>query len=199
MNNNEDFEFEYFDEYSDDLKELDKFLEFAYSEGYLDEMILQEGIGRMIKSVTGKADRLVRSADKKIDNIGDNLIDGTKKYDIPTVRKEILRGRKSVSQLIHVCIKTIALGAITPPLGLAGLITHVFRHKLLKIREKQALLQDLKTELEVVEEKIKDAEADNDRKKKYQYIRLRREIQRGIDQIRFGLRANLERNSTIRL
>ena len=42
-------------------------------------------------------------------------------------------------------------------------------------------------------EKIKDAEADNDRQKKYSYIRLRREIQRGIDQLKYGQRFAIDR------
>ena len=41
--------------------------------------------------------------------------------------------------------------------------------------------------------KIKDAEADNDRQKKYSYIRLRREIQRGIDQLKYGQRFAIDR------
>ena len=153
----------------------------------------------MIKNTQGKINRADRIVSRQVDSIGDAVIDGSKKYDIPTVRKEILRGRKSVSQLIKTYIKVIAMGAIAPPLGLVGLITHLFRSKFIRGKQRIALLQDLKTELEIVEEKIKDAEADNDRKKKYQYIRLRREIQRGIEQIRFGQRANLERNSMIRL
>ena len=201
MNNIEDcdFEIEFFDEYSDELKEFDEYLEFLYLEGYLDDLLLQEGIRQMLRGTGSKINRFTRKVDRKIDGVGDAIIDGSKKYDIPTIRREILRGRKSVSQIIHTAIKVIALGAICPPLGFAGLITHMFRSKRMKIREKRALLEELKTELAIVDEKIRDAEADNDRKKKYQYIRLRRELQRGIDQIRFGLRANLERNSMIKL
>ena len=201
MNNEEefDFEIEFLDEHINDLQEFDKFLEFAYSEGYLDDLLLQEGIRQVLRRTGSSINRVSRNFDKKIDGVADAVIDGGKKYDIPTIRREILRGRKSVSQILHTAIRIIGLGAICPPLGFAGLITHMFRSKRMRMHEKQALLEELKTELAIIDEKIRDAEADNDRKKKYQYIRLRRELQRGIDQIRFGLRANLERNNTIRL
>ena len=48
------------------------------------------------------------------------------------------------------------------------------------------MLSELIQELEILDEKIKDADSDNDRKKKYQYMRLRNQMKKTIAVLRAG-------------
>lgn len=185
------------------IKELDTFLEFAHNLGIdidFEEELIQENMRGMVKTASGNVRRVARNVDRTIDNVGDTIVDGGKKREILKVRQEIMRGRKSFSHLFKIALATIGIasGAL-PNIGIPALVIYLIRHKKIKDKEKRQLLAELKSELEIVNEKIKDAEADNDRKKKYEYIRLRREIQRGIEQIRFNQKINLQRDNNIKL
>lgn len=185
------------------IKDLDTFLEYAYNLGIeidSDDVFLQENLRGATKTTTGKIKHVSNKIDRTIDNVGDTVIDGGRKKEILKVRQEIMRGRKSFSHLFKIALATAGIATgVLPSFGIPALVAYLIRHKKIKDKERRELLAELKSELEIVNEKIKDAESDNDRKKKYEYIRLRREIQRGIEQIRFNQKINLQRNSNIKL
>lgn len=50
--------------------------------------------------------------------------------------------------------------------------------------ERKKLLSELKRELEIVDEKIKDADGSGDREKKYQLMRVKHKLETDIDRIK---------------
>ena len=55
-------------------------------------------------------------------------------------------------------------------------------------REKKRLLLELETELKLTKEKIEDAKSENDKKKKYQLMRIESTLEKEITRIKYGLR-----------
>lgn len=158
--------------------------------------LFSEAISGTVKRATKKAAYNVRKVDKKVsktvDDTVDAAIDGNKKNEIKSIREDILRGRGKVSTLIKRIIKTAAIGvAIDPVLGLIAFLFSTLRRKKLSEQERNRVLFEMRQELEIVEEKIRDAESDGNKKLKYNYMRIRTELKRNIDQLRYnGVIAN---------
>ena len=55
-------------------------------------------------------------------------------------------------------------------------------------REKQRILLELETDLKLTKEKIEDAKSENDKKKKYQLMRIESALEKEITRIKYGLR-----------
>lgn len=139
-----------------------------------------------IKSTYGKVERADKRSSEKIDGVADTVIDGGRRSEKKKMREEILNGRLKVSTVVKRAIGLGTVTAINPALGVLTASVFLVRKKMIKGRQKDELLRELKSELEIVEEKIKDSDSDNDKTKKYQYMRLRRELNRSIDKIRYS-------------
>jgi hypothetical protein len=139
------------------------------------------------KVAYSKAERMDRKSSRAIDSVADTVRDGGKKNEVKKIREDILNGRIKASTIIKTGF-AYALVHLTfgPHIALISAAIWLVRKGLVKNHQKQEMLAELKSELEILNEKIKDAESDNDKKKKYQYLRLRREVQRNIDRIRFN-------------
>lgn len=157
-------------------------------EDFLSEDFLTENGSRVAiaKNTISKVKRANKVASDKVDTVFDRLIKDTRKAIIGQSREEIINNRIKVSTIIKKAILTGTSFYINPALGLLTTFVQLCVRGRLKIREKNRILADLKAELEICEEKIRDAEADNDRKKKYELMRVRREIQRSIEKIRYA-------------
>ena len=157
-------------------------------EDFLSEDFLTENGSRVAiaKNTISKVKRANKVASDKVDTVFDRLIKDTRKAIIGQSREEIIINRIKVSTIIKKAILTGTSFYINPALGLLTTFVQLCVRGRLKIREKNRILADLKAELEICEEKIRDAEADNDRKKKYELMRVRREIQRSIEKIRYA-------------
>lgn len=157
-------------------------------EDFLSEDFLTENGSRVAiaKNTISKVKRANKVASDKVDTVFDRLIKDTRKAIIGQSREEIINNRIKVSTIIKKAILTGTSFYINPALGLLTTFVQLCVRGRLKLREKNRILADLKAELEICEEKIRDAEADNDRKKKYELMRVRREIQRSIEKIRYA-------------
>lgn len=150
------------------------------------DMTLSESkLRNATRKVAGKIERANRKSSAKIDGVADTIIDGGRQNEKKRMRQEIMDGRLKVSTVVKRAVALGTITAINPAIGVLTATVFLFRKGLIKKNQQTQLLAELKSELEIVEEKIKDAESENDKKKKYQYIRLRREIQRSIDKIRY--------------
>jgi hypothetical protein len=164
---------------------LDQIISLCLESGGFPE--LNEGARQIARSAHSKVERMDRKSSRAIDSVADPVIDGDKKTEVKKIRQDILEGRLKVSTILKRGF-TYALVHFTfgPQAAFVSAAIWLARKGWLKKRQKEEMLAELKSELEIINEKIKDAESDNDKKKKYQYIRLRREIQRNIDRIRFN-------------
>ena len=148
-------------------------------------------INHKIKHSVKKTKRKIKTVDKrtsnKIDDKADTLITDIKKSLTSDKREDIIRNNlPKLSKIIKSGILLGTAAAINPALAVVGALTSIALSKKIKAKERTRILNELKHELEITEEKIKDAEADNDRKKKYQLMRLKNSLQRDIDRIRYN-------------
>lgn len=161
----------------------------------IEDILLGENLRSMARRVSSNGSRINKQVDHVIDNTVDTVRYEREKRKLMQVRQEVLTGRAPASKYVRTAVALIAVSTgILPPIAVAPIIVSYGRHKKLRERERVNLINELVSEMEIINEKIKDAEADNDRQKKYAYIRLRREIQRGVDQLKFGDRFNISRN-----
>ena len=176
---------------------IDNLLSAAAEAGiYLDENnnIISENLRSVVRQTAGKVSTVSRQVARTVNDTANTAIIEKKKRDLISVRREVMDGRAPISRYIKMAVALVAIDAgAVPPLALGMLVSNLLRRRKLKQRERMNLLMELRTEMEIINEKIKDAEADNDRQKKYSYIRLRREIQRGIDQLKYGQRFAIDR------
>lgn len=175
---------------------VDAFLEHAASLGLFmdDEDLLQENLRSVTRQVTSTTTGVAKNVAHTVDTVGNTVRDQHHKNRLMRVRQEVMAGRAPLSRYLKLAVALVAIDTgVLPVLAIAPLVNSIMRRKRLRARERANIINELVAELEVVNEKIKDAEADNDRQKKYNYIRLRREIQRGIDQLRYGERLNIAR------
>lgn len=187
-------------EMSDD--DLAKCIDNILSEA--DDLAISVLLGEnMVATQAKRATAKVMNATRVVrDNVGDT-VNAVKmerdKQELLRIRKEVMAGRIPFMRYVKFCGAILATysGAL-PPIVLVPVLQGVLRRKKLRRRERMNMITELRTEMEIINEKIKDAEADNDRQKKYNYIRLRREIQRAIDQLRYGQNFAVDR-SAVRL
>lgn len=179
-----------FEGMQEDLNELYYELEVAQRYGQHYE-ILGEGI---IASSKLKA----KSAKQKVKRIGDRVDNkvADRIKNIENSIKEDVRDKKvkgipfKVTKLVKTAAIAGAAWAVNPALLALGILAKMTIGNYLTAREKDRLMNELTQELEIVEEKIKDADANGDKEKKYQLMRLRNEIKRNKMKISSGTRAS---------
>ena len=88
------------------------------------------------------------------------------------------------SKLIRRAISLGVSFAISPALAAINFITHYAISKRCKEQERKRILLELNRELEIVEEKIKDADSNGDKDKKYNLMRIRQKLQIDRDRIK---------------
>ena len=178
---------------------VDNFLTEAFNVGAIyfenDECIINENLRSATRKVVGGVSNVSNTVSRAVDTVTDTVRDQKYKNDLIKIRKEVMSGKKSISTYIKYAMAVIAWDThVIPEFAIVLIVRSWMKRKKMRQQEQLNLINELRTELEIINEKIKDAEVDNDRQKKYNYMRLRREIQRAIDQIKFGQRVNINRH-----
>lgn len=88
------------------------------------------------------------------------------------------------SKLIKRAIILGVTWAINPAIAVIGAMTTLALSKKGKETQRKRILRELNSELEIIEEKIKDADANSDKKKKYELMRLKQSILNNRDKIK---------------
>lgn len=100
-------------------------------------------------------------------------------------REEIVEGAfPKVSKLVKRAILLGATWAINPAISAITAITMIAISKAGTESERKKLLTELGHELEMVEEKIKDADSNGDKEKKYELMRLKQKLQTNRDKVK---------------
>ena len=111
--------------------------------------------------------------------------------------EKLITGKSTVklSRVLKNIIALIVAGSVaksSPVLGSAtviiGLLSARALSKTVEAREKRRILMDLETELKITREKIEDAKAENQKDKKYQLMRIERELEKEIFRIKNNLK-----------
>lgn len=149
--------------------------------------ILEENVKEQLRDVKNKTvlktKSVTRAVPHKINKTGehiDNLIKITRKHIVGETRDELMTNHTKVSTVIKRVLTSGALYLISPTIGLLHIFITTALRKKLKVREQEKILADLKLELEICEEKINDATNNNDKKAKYELMRLRNSLKKNI-------------------
>ena len=142
-------------------------------------ILLRENLSDSVKTVD-------KRTSNKIDAKTKGTVDALKKLTIGSTQEEIIYNRKKVSTLVKKAATIGTAAAINPAIAVLGTFSYAIAKKKLKKSEQEKILFELKQELEIVEEKIRDADNNNEKEKKYELMRLRMEINKSIERIRRG-------------
>lgn len=151
---------------------------------------------RMTNSLrrTGHEAKRVKVIAKKIPGNFDNLINSTfgaiKRMDHAERRNRILEGgfRFKIYKIIRNGALVGAAWAVSPALAAIGILVHVLKDKTLDERARNQLIRELESELNIVKEKVRDADQKGDSAKKYQLMRIQNRLEEDLDRIKFRLK-----------
>lgn len=157
------------------------------------------GINDKLNGKKNKLSKNLRRLDDKASEVADRKLDDIINYGRELKREKLIEGRPKVKigRFIKSSILAIAGATGTAALfgpAVAAIIVAIglyCRSNLLEKtekREKERILLDLETDLKITREKIEDAKAENDRKKKYQLMRIESTLQKEITRIKYNLR-----------
>ena len=162
----------------------------------------QKKLRKINNKVNGKRNTVtknLRRLDDKASDVVNRKLDGIINTGRDLAREKIVEGRPAVkiSRFIRNGIMALAAGtgavSLLGPAAAAvivaiGLYCKRNLTKKTEEREKKRILLDLETNLKLTREKIEDAKAENDRKKKYQLMRIEATLEKEITRIKYGLR-----------
>ena len=153
-------------------------------------------------TINGHKDNAIKNMkriDDKVSDVANRKLDDIINTGKDMKRDKILQGRPQFKLSKFIKSSIMSLGAATGAAALFGpavaavivAIGLLCRKELLdrtEKREKQRILLELETDLKLCKEKIEDAKSENDKKKKYQLMRIESTLQKEITRIKYGLR-----------
>lgn len=162
----------------------------------------QKKLRKINNKVNGKRNTVtknLRRLDDKASDVVNRKLDSIINTGRDLAREKIVEGRPAVkiSRFIRNGIMALAAGtgavSLLGPAAAAvivaiGLYCKKNLTKKTEEREKKRILLELETNLKITREKIEDAKAENDRKKKYQLMRIEATLEKEITRIKYGLR-----------
>jgi len=153
----------------------------------IDVAFRENGIGFLLnESLSDKAVHADKKASGVIDNFISKSAEVAKKIVIGNERDDIIENRIKASKVIKELVVYGGIGIFNPALALLAWLSKTALKVKLSKAEKEKILFELKTDLEVLDEKIADAGSSNDRKKKYELMRLRNETKKTIERIKIA-------------
>lgn len=152
---------------------------------YENTIMLDEGMLTPVKTKAKEIKKGIKRKEEAMDKWFDDTLKGIRNAARNKTRDEIVEDSfPKLSKMIKRAIVVGASFAINPTLAAMSAAVLFVLSKKATLRERQKLLRELNRELEMVEEKIRDADSASDKKKKYELMRLRFEIQNNIDKIK---------------
>lgn len=180
------------------------------------EVITEGKVAKVARSASDKAERkfsvsamkdktdTVKTAVKRTTDPMEKFIeqqwDKVREKDANERRNIILKGNTmsgtiaKITRWIKRSIPIIALGVVGQVVPAAAIISgitflgYVCTDKYLDRRERTKLLQEIEDEIQLVNEKIDDSRGDDNKQNKYELMRIRNQLKRTQDKIRFGLK-----------
>lgn len=149
-----------------------------------------EPIGNMLNNTINK----LKDMDKK--ERTERIITGEFRLKLVNYIKSGIIGLASIGAGVAGAkvVGKLAAGVLLSPSKLAGLIivaigilVGVGINKKIDAKHRQRILNDLESELAIVNEKIDDAKSANDNKSKYELMRIQQRLKKDIERIKFNL------------
>lgn len=138
-----------------------------------------------------KAYRTYKENEEKVDSQITKAVTGLKGVLTGDVREEIIEGKKfSAIGLLKKLLGGVALFSFSKILGAITLVTHFALKKKTTDSERSKILMEIDTEIAMLEEKINDARADQNRDAKYAMMRTKKELENAKARIEYGMSAD---------
>ncbi|MGL5743982.1 MAG: hypothetical protein ACRCXX_02410 [Cetobacterium sp.] len=151
----------------------------------LDEAVTS--VKKVASNVQHKVVQADKKASSKLDGFVDDVKAGAKKLLLPDAKEDVIKDTMPpLSKLIKQACLIGAAWAVNPAVAAITAVTVVMASNKVKREARRKILAELREELEMVEEKIKDAESKGDNKSKYQLMRLRNKLKTSIERIKYG-------------
>jgi hypothetical protein len=146
-----------------------------------------------VKRGIRKAKFIDKKISRKIDNAVQRVLDDYREARKNDMEDKIIKSTFRASKLLKRLLGSGLIGLLAGPQNAAGaallyLIVRFAIDKKTETKYKQKLLNDLKEELRIVEEKRNDADREGDNKAKYRLMRLESQLKRSIDKIQYNLK-----------
>ncbi len=162
----------------------------------------EKGLRGINDKLNGKKNQLnknLKRIDDKASEVANRKLDDIINTGRELKREKLIEGRPQIKLGKFIKQSILAVAGATGTAALFGpavaaivvAIGLMCRKNLLdktEKREKERILLDLETDLRITREKIEDAKAENDRKKKYQLMRIEATLQKEITRIKYNLR-----------
>lgn len=108
-----------------------------------------------------------------------------------SARDRVIEGQQfSVIKIIKKIMCTAAIFSYSKIAGILFVITKHYCSKAVDNKERKRLISELELEIKLLDEKIEDARGDGNRQAKYSMMRTRAELQKALEQIKYGLTAD---------
>ena len=149
---------------------------------FSDEEFLSEGVIDKAKVIKHDVNKKVESMDKWFQDTARTL-----KYGFQNnKRNEIIEGDffPKMSKVVKRAIVLGATWAINPAIAVIGAATAFVLSKKGTETQRKKIMRELNNELQLIEEKIKDADSNNDKKQKYELMRLKQKLENNRDKIK---------------
>lgn len=145
--------------------------------------VIQESVAEKATIAKSK----INHAEKKMDTWFEKSLTAIRNKLMGDKREDMVKHEKGAPSLSRMIRRAALAGtalAINPAIAAIGIVVGFAIRKKLTATEKERILLELNHELEIVKEKIKDADANGDRKKKYELMRLENKINLDIDRLK---------------
>lgn len=153
-------------------------------------------VGGKLHDAAKKTGDVAVAAKKTVDPMAkfiESMYAKIKKADTEERRNLIIKGN-IVPKITRWIKRAITLGVVSaltnPIIAGIGLLTYIATDKHFDRKEKAKIIRELKSELEIVEEKIEDARGDENKQNKYELMRIRTKLKKDIERIEFGVKYN---------
>ena len=148
--------------------------------------LFSKGLKAKMKDMSSKEKEISRNLDMNFNR----LYNGCKNALISDRREAIIKGSiiPSFSKSIKLAIGLAGITALNPVAGAATAIGGIAMSKNLTRKERLLLLDEIDTELEVLEEEISNAKSKNNTKKLRKLLQYKKDLQRQYQRIKYNVR-----------
>jgi hypothetical protein len=134
-----------------------------------------------------------KSGEEKVDSTLTRALQAVKRAIVGDQQAVLINGKQfSVVGFVKKLFATVAIFSYSKIAGILFVIVSSVMKKKSKKTEKRALLAELESELEMVNEKIEDAKGDGNREAKYALMRTRNALNNAIGRLKYGMGAEIK-------
>lgn len=144
------------------------------------------GLRAKIKDLSSKEKELSRNLDTSVERLRKSMESAL----VSDRREAIIKGSviPSFSKAIKMAIAVAGIGVINPPLAIITVFAGFIMSKKLTKKERLLMLDELETEMEVIDKEIELAQSRNQIKRYRTLLRYKKECQREYQRIRYNIK-----------